>query len=160
MANHKEINRRHFLKTAAATTAFNPDLVSTAVSDPTKITGDKDQLTSFLDQWNAAYRGPASLESTSGYGDVAKAAQGAGSRAGQLESTGGRQQLIQDEFGVYGQGNKGLDEALLQQSSFFPKVQEQGKEFRSIQDYLASQSKGISAQAREAKAATDAVSLG
>jgi|GEM_PF-4568537 len=86
----------------AGTLGFNEALVSQAVSDPTQVTGDEGQFQDFLNQWNAAYRGPQSFAGSQSYGGAAKAAHAAGEKAAQLGSTGGRQQLIQDEFGVYG----------------------------------------------------------
>lgn len=141
---------------AANTIDYNPGIVSEALADPTKITGAQDKLGSFQKQWNAAYKGPESFESTEQYGQAANAVNQAKEKQAQVESTGGRQQLLQDEFGVYGQGNKGLDEALLQQSSYFPKVQEQGKQFGTIQDYLGQQAGTVNTKAQQAKDTTNA----
>ncbi len=138
----------------AGTLKADPNIISSAAADPTKVASDEDQFNQFLKQWTAAYKGPSSFEGSQQYGAAAKAAQTASERAAQLGTTGGRQQLIQEEFGVYGQGKKGLDEALLQQSSYFPKIGEQAKGFRSIQDYLASQSADIGRQAQQAKETT------
>lgn len=140
----------------AGTIGFDESLISSALADPTKVASDEGQFEDFLAQWNAAYKGPESFEGSTQYGQAAKAAQAAQSTATQLGTTGGRQQLIQDKFGVYGRGKKGLDEALLQQSSFFPKTQEQAKGFRTLQDYLASQSETVGTDVQAAKAATEA----
>lgn len=138
----------------AGTIGFDQGLVSTALADPTKVAGDEAQFTKFLEQWNAAYKGPESFEGSTQYSQAAKAAQDAASKATQLGTTGGRQQIIQDEFGVYGRGKKGLDEALLQQSSYFPKVQEQVKGFQTIQDYLQQQSGEVGTAAQKARETT------
>lgn len=140
----------------AGTFNYNPDLTNTALKDPTKITKDPNQLEAFNKQWNAQYSGPQSFETSSNYGDATSAANNAGQIKGELGTTGGREQLIGDQFGVYGQGNKGLDQALLQSSSYFPKVQEQEKKFGSVQDYLKQQSDTTNAQATKAAAVSAA----
>lgn len=138
----------------AGTTAFDQGLVSNAVADPTKITGDADLFNKFTNQWNAAYKGPESFEASNQYGEAVDTANKAKEKQAQVESTGGRQQLLQDEFGVYGQGNKGLDEALLQQSSYFPKVQEQAKQFGTVQDYLGQKAQDVNTAAQQARDTT------
>lgn len=140
---------------SAGSTGFDSNLVSKAVSTPTEITKSPDNLNKFLGQWNAAYKGPSSLEESNNYAPVATAANEAKSKAEQLKSTGGQQQLLQDQFNVYGQGNKGLDQAILQTSSYYPKVQEQAKTFGSIQDYLGQQSQNVAAKAEEARKSTE-----
>jgi len=139
----------------ANTIGFNADLVSRAATDPTKVTGNEDQFDQFMKQWNASYQGPQSFETSDKFSEAAKAAQTAADKAVQTGSTGGRQQLLQDEFGVYGQGNKGLDEALLQQSSYFPAIGEKAKELISLQDYLKSQASDVTSKAKEAKGITE-----
>lgn len=140
---------------ASNTIGLDQDLLSRTLTDPTKVANDANDYDKFTKQWNAAYAGPQSFETSNTYADAAKATQAAKDKATQLSSTGGRQQLIQDEFGVYGQGNKGLDEALLQQSSYFPQVQEKAKDFGSIQDYLNTQSQDINQAAKTAKDTTE-----
>lgn len=140
---------------ASGIVGFDEGLVSTAAKDPTKIAGDEDQYNKFMQQWNAQYKGPQSFENTDQYTEAAKAAQAAKDKATQVQSTGGRQQMIQDEFGVYGAGNKGLDEALLQQSSSFGDVGTKAKELTSLQDYLSSKSQDIQGKAQAAKATTE-----
>lgn len=140
---------------AANTIGFDEGLVSKAASDPTKVAGDEAQFEQFMKQWNAAYTGPQSFEATDKFTDAAKAAQAAKDKATQVESTGGRQQMLQDEFNVYGAGNKGLDEALIQQSSSFGDVGTKAKELSSLQDYLKTQSGDVAAKAQEAKATTE-----
>lgn len=125
---------------------YDPNLVSQIGSDPSKIANDPNQLANYMKQANASYSGPQSFETSDNYGTAASALNNANQIKGELGTTGGREQLIQDQFGVYGQGNKGLDQALLQSSSAFPKVQEQEKQFGSIQDYLNQQSAGLNSQ--------------
>lgn len=134
---------------------FDEGLVSQAAKDPTKVAGDEAQYNKFMQQWGAEYKGPQSFEQTSAYDQAAKAAQAAKSKAEQVETVGGRQQAIQDEFKVYGQGNKGLDEALLQQSSSFGKVGQKANELRSLQDYLGTKSKEVGTEAQKARATTE-----
>lgn len=133
---------------------YDPNLVTTALNDPTQVAGNTDQLGSFLKQWNAAYSGPQSFEASSSYTPAITAANEAASKKAQAETTGGQQQLIQDQFGVYGQGNKALDQTLLQNSSAFPEVQNQAKEFGNIQNYLSNQAKDVNAAATKAKETT------
>lgn len=132
----------------------NPFLTSRAAFDPTGVTGDKTNRENFEAQWNAAYRGPMSFEESKSYGDATKAVADSNTKAEQLKSVGGQQQLLQDEFGVYGQGNKGLDQALLQESSYYPKVQEKGKEFGGLSEYLKSQGSTLAPKVEQAKATT------
>jgi len=139
---------------AANTIGADTGLISEAASDPTKIASSDDKMASFMKQWNAEYKGPQSFEQTSEYDKAAKAAQEAKSTSELTGTTGGRQQLLQDEFKVYGQGNKGLDEALLQQSSYFPVIGEKAKELSSLQDYLSTKSKDLSSAAETAKNTT------
>ena len=135
--------------------AFDSNIVNTAVNDPTKVANDPGQLDSFLKQWNASYKGPESFEASTSYGTAADAATKANEKGEQLKTAGGQQQLLQDEYGVYGQGNKGLDQALLQTSSSYPKVQDQAKEFGTIQDYLRQQAGDVNAAAKTAKTTTE-----
>jgi len=138
----------------ANTINYDASLVNRAATDPTKVTGDSGQLDSFLKQWNAAYKGPDSFESSANYGTAANAATKANEKAEQLKTAGGQQQLLQDEYGVYGQGNKGLDQALLQTSSYFPKVQDQAKEFGGIQNYLSKNAADVNSLVPGAKNTT------
>lgn len=141
---------------ANSTVSYDPNLTQTALSHPTDVTNSPDQLNSFLKQWNAEYSGPASFEASSNYGKAADAATEAGQKQAELGSVGGQQQLIQDQFGVYGQGNKGLDQAVLQNSSFYPKVQNQAGTFQNVQDYLGQQATDVNAATNAAKTSTDA----
>lgn len=135
----------------AGTTAYNPTLINEAKTTPTAVAGNEQKLNDFLKQWNASYTGPSTFENTTQYTDAAKAAQEANAKSEQLKTTGGREQLIQDTFNVYGQGNKGLDQALLESSSAFPTIQQQIQpQFASMKDYLASQSGNVNAAATKA----------
>lgn len=139
----------------AGTAKENPFLTARAATDPNAVAKDKGQTDAFMNQWNAAYRGPESFEASNAYGEAANATAKANEKKEQLKSVGGRQQLVQDEFGVYGQGNRGLDEALLQTSSFFPQVQAQEKQFGALQDYLKNQSLNLAPDVSAAKAASE-----
>lgn len=137
------------------TVNYNTDLVNEAKNDPTKVANDENKSNDFLKQWNAQYSGPQNFETSNNYTGASEAANQANEIKGQLGSVGGREQLIQNQFGVYGQGNKGLDQALLQTSSYFPQVQGKESQFGSIQDYLNQQSKDLSDKAQQAQKATD-----
>lgn len=140
---------------ASNTIGANTDLINTAKIDPTKVANDESQYNDFMKQWNASYKGPDSFEATDKYTDAAKAAQAAKDKATQAGSVGGRQQLLQDDFGVYGAGNKGLDEALIQQSSSFGDIGTKAQELNSLQDYLKGKSGEVAGKAQEAKATTE-----
>lgn len=138
---------------ATGSTSFDSGLVNKAVADPTSVVNNSGDLNSFLKQWNAAYTGPSSFENSTNYAPATAAANDATTKQTELGTVGGQQQLLQDQFGVYGQGNKGLDQAILQNSSYFPQVQDQGKQFGTVQDYLGQQASDVDAAAT--KAATD-----
>lgn len=135
---------------------FDPGLVQKAKSNPVEVANDGSMLQKFLSQWNAEYKGPSSFESSASYTKAADAATKGKEKQEQIKTAGGQQQLFQDEFGVYGQGNKGLDQALLQTSSYFPEVQAQSSNFGNLQDYLAGQSTRVGQDASQAKTVTDA----
>lgn len=140
----------------AGTTPFNADLVNKAASDPTKVTGNPNDLNSFLKQWNASYTGPSSFENSANYAPATAAVTEAATKQTEAGTTGGQQQLLQDEFGVYGQGNKGLDQNLIQNSAANPAIQAQTKQFGALPDYLKNAATPINAQATKAAADTAA----
>lgn len=133
----------------------NTYLTARAASDPWSVSRDKGLTDSFMSQWNATYAGPSSFEESESYSKGADAVQKANEKKEQLKSVGGRQQLVQDEFGVYGQGNRGLDEALLQTSSAFPKVQQQEKEFGGLQDYFKTKGAELAPTIADARTTAD-----
>lgn len=135
---------------------YDGSLVNKAKTDPNAVASNSNDLNSFLKQWNASYAGPSSFESSDQYSQAAQAANDANTKQQELSTTGGREQLIGDQFGVYGQGNKGLDQAVLQSSSYFPQVQQQEQGFKSIQDYLGNTANTVNDAALSAKATTDA----
>lgn len=138
----------------AGSTNYDSGLVNTAVSDPTKITGNPDQLSSFLKQWNASYSGPSSFENSANYAPAQAAASEATGLGTEEATTGGQQQILHDQFGVYGQGNQGLDQAVLQNSSYFPKVQQQASDFQTIPTYLTNAAAPVDTAATTAAANT------
>lgn len=140
----------------AGTTAFNPTVVNAAVKDPTKVANDPAQLQSFLKQWNAAYTGPSTFESSPEYSVAAKAAADAKTKSEQVGEASGRKQILQDEFGVYGQGNKGLDHTLLQNSDEFSGIQDLGKNFASLPDYFTNQAKDVDTATQKGQETTAA----
>ena len=140
----------------SGTTNYDAGLVNQAVSDPTKITGNPDQLSSFLKQWNAAYTGPSSFEASTNYAPAQAASSEAQNFGTEESTTGGQQQILHDQFGVYGQGNQGLDQAVLQNSSYFPKVQQQASDFQTIPTYLSNAAAPLDTAATNAAANTAA----
>lgn len=140
----------------AGTVNYDSGLVNTAKSDPTAVTNNSTDLNSFLNQWNAFYGGPQSFETSDQYAPATAAATDATTKSQEVADTGGREQLIGDQFGVQGQGNQGLDQAVLQNSSYFPQVQQQGQSLGSLQDYLNNTATGLDAAATTGQAVTDA----
>lgn len=140
----------------AGATAYDPTLVNKAFNAPTAVANDPNQLQSFLKQWNASYTGPASFEATDDYNKANAAATDAQTHATEVADAGGRKQILQDDFGVYGQGNKGLDHTLLQNSDNFGDVLATGKNLASLPDYLASKASDVDATATKAAADTAA----
>lgn len=147
----------------AATVSYDSGLVNNAVKDPTSVANDPNQLQKFLGQWNAAYTGPSSFESSDSYTSAAKANEDAKTKAAEIGDAGGRKQILQDEFGVYGQGNKGLDHTLLQNADNFGDVLDTGKQFASLPDYFAKQAadvNNVTKTAADTTAATKANAQG
>lgn len=140
----------------AGTVNYDSGLVNTAKSDPNSVANNSTNLNSFLNQWNASYGGPQSFETSDQYAPATTAATDATTKSQELADTGGREQLIGDQFGVQGQGNQGLDQAVLQNSSYFPKVQQQGQNLGSLQDYLTNTASNVDAAATTGQAVTDA----
>lgn len=140
----------------AGTTAFDSNLSQTAVKDPTKITGDPNMMTNFLKQYNAEYTGPNSFEGSTNYTDAAAANNEATQKAGQLASTGGRKQLLRDQFGNTTAGGSTLDQGILHNSSAEATIQDQGKQFAGVSDYLNSQATDVNAAAKSAADTTAA----
>jgi hypothetical protein len=138
---------------AAGSTPYNEVLVNEAVKTPTSVANDPGKLQSFLSQWNAAYTGPSTFETSTAYNPAAQAVNEAKTKAGQLTSTGGREQLIGDQFNVYGAGNKGLDQAILQQAPQYENIQNLAPQFTGLQDYLTQQAANVNATVDPAKAA-------
>jgi len=138
----------------SGTVNFNPALANEAATAPTKITSSPSDLQSFLGQYNASYTGPSSLETSTGYTGAANALTEAQGKAAETATPGGQQQILSDQFGVYGQGNKNLDQALLSQSSANPQLQDLTKQFGGVQDYLNAASANVSNAATQGQKTT------
>lgn len=138
----------------AGTINYNPDIVNKAQNDPASVANNPGDINSFLKQWNASYSGPSSLEASTSYEGAAGAANDASQKAEQLKTSGGRETLIKDQFGNNSDANTALDQGLLQNSDSFSTVQDAAPAFKSIQDYLGSQSQAVAAQAEKAAADT------
>jgi hypothetical protein len=137
-------------------TAFNPEIVSTAATKPTEITQSPERLQDFMKQWNAAYTGPTSFETSESYTPAAEAAAKGKEISEEIKTPGGRTQLLQNQFGVYGAGNQALDTSLLGQAANYGQIQQLAPQFASLQDYLTQQSQGLSGQVQQAQATTQA----
>lgn len=123
----------------AATPKYDSSVVSKAFSNPT----DQTNIANYLGQANASYNGPSSFESSDQYTPAITAANEANQYATELGTTGGREQLLQDKYNVYGQGNKGLDQTLLQNSSAYPNIPPLKQSFQSVNDYLKAASDNV-----------------
>ncbi len=140
----------------AGTVNANPGLISEALKTPALVANDAGKLAEFQKEYNAQYSGPSSFESSDQYAPAASAVNAATQTGTELGSTGGREQILQDTFGVYGQGNKGLDQTLLQNSSAYPNIPPLEKSFQSVQDYLKAASANTNAAATNAAKTTEA----
>jgi len=140
----------------SGTVKQNTDLTNEALKTPTAVTGDAGKLAEFQKEYNAQYSGPSSLESSDQYENASKAANEASQTGEELKTTGGREQILQDKFGVYGQGNKGLDQGLLQNSSAYSNVAPLQQGFQSVQDYLKAASGSTADAAKQARETTEA----
>jgi hypothetical protein len=138
----------------SGTTAFNPELAKSAVETPTEITSSPDKLQDFLGQWNATYKGPTSFETTESYTPAAEAAAKAKEISGEITTPGGRNQLLQNQFGVYGAGNQALDTSLLSTAENYGDIQQLAPQFASLQDYLGQKSTGLGTAAQQAQETT------
>lgn len=144
----------------SGTVSAQPGLAQEAKTTPTLVTSDADKLAQFQKEYNAEYTGPQSFEASDQYTTAANAANTATQTGAELGSTGGRQQLLQDVFGVYGQGNKGLDQTLLQNSSAYTGVAPLAQSFQSVNDYLKAAANQTNQQATQGQATTQATKAG
>jgi hypothetical protein len=140
----------------SGTTAFKPEIAKLAIDKPTDITSSPAKLQDFLGQWNASYTGPTSFESSKSYTPASEAVTKAKETSEQIKTPGGRNQLLQNQFGVYGAGNQALDTSLLGTASNYQNIQDIGKQFGSLQDYLGQKSAGLSGAAQKAQETTQA----
>lgn len=127
----------------AGTPQYSSDTVKNLFANPS----DAANLSNYENQANAQYTGPTSFEASDQYGNAANASNTATQTGAELGSTGGREQLLQDQFGVYGQGNKGLDQTLLQNSSAYSGIPQLAQNFNSIQNYLTAAANPINTTA-------------
>lgn len=127
----------------AAIPSYTSNTVKNLFSNPT----DTNNVANYEKQANAEYTGPTSFESSDQYTNAANATNTASQIGTELGSTGGREQLLQDRFGVYGQGNKGLDQTLLQNSSAYSNIPPLAQNFKSVQDYLTAAANPINSTA-------------
>lgn len=138
----------------SGTTAFNPNIAKTAVEKPTELTSSPERLQDFLGQWNATYTGPTSFESTESYTPAAEAVTKAKEIGENIKTPGGRTQLLQNQFGVYGAGNQALDTSLLSTAENYGNIQQLAPQFTGLQDYLGQKSAGLSGAAQQAQQTT------
>ncbi len=120
----------------AGTVNSDSGLVNDAANNPTSVANDPNRLSDWMKQYNAAYAGPSSFENSDVYSQASSAANEAKQKGELVKDTGGREQLLQDEFNDYGQGNRGLDQALLQNSGRSADIQAFAPKFAGVGDYL------------------------
>lgn len=140
-------------------TAYDPNLVNSALSDPTQFVGNPENLANWQKQYSAAYTGPTAFENTAGYGKAATAANKAGQTA-QLGTTGGGYtQLLNQVEKNPTAGKTALDKSLIQYDpNASQTVQTALNSFKGIGDYLKGKSIDIGQQATDAAKTTNTAS--
>lgn len=132
-------------------TAYDPNLVNSAVSNPSGFAADPNNLAAWQKQYSAAYTGPTSFETSAGYGKAADAANKAGQTYQMGQTGGGYSQLLNQIEKNPTVGKTALDKSLIQAD---PNAQQtvQGalSPFKGIQDYVSGKSAEIGKQASDA----------
>lgn len=132
-------------------TAYDQNLVNSAVADPSKFVSDPNNLAAWQKQYAAQYTGPTSFETSAGYGQAADAANKAGQTYQLGQTGGGYSQLLNQIEKNSTAGKTALDKSLIQAD---PNSQQtiQGAltPFKGISDYVSGKSADIGKQATEA----------
>lgn len=138
-----------------ATTAYDPNLIDRATSNSSPFVADPNNLAAWQKQYNAAYTGPTSFETSAGYGQAANAANKAAQTYQLGQTGGGYTQLLNQIEKNPTAGRTALDKSLIQAD---PNSQQtiQGalSPFKGIQDYVSGKSAEIGKQATEAAKTT------
>lgn len=104
-------------KADEASTQYDPNLVNSAISDPTSFVSDQGNVDKFKKQKDASYQGPNSLADAGNlYGQAYGQTRKAADTAEAAGTEGGRFALLGNYFGRpdYKQGEKSLDNLLIQ----------------------------------------------
>jgi hypothetical protein len=145
------------------TTKYNPDLVNSAISDPSNFVSDPSKINAFATQRDAAYKGPSSLTDTSDlYNNAYGSVQNASQNAQNAQTDGGKQALLQQYYGRpdYGSGQQSLDMSLLNSNpsttSKFSNIADQATQLKSgWNDYMNGLGKYATQGATDTKTAHD-----
>lgn len=133
------------------TTAYDPNLVNSAVANPSQFVADPNNLAAWQKQYAAQYTGPTAFENTAGYGQAANAANKANQTYQLGQSGGGYSQLLNQIEKNPTVGRTALDKALIQSDPNAQKtIQEAINPFKGVGDYLTGKSADINKQATEA----------
>lgn len=137
--------------------AANKDVVDQAAADPTKFAQDQNNLTAFRDQFNNAYTGPQTYESTGGYGDTLGKVQKATTQANLLKSEGGLQSYLQGQAKNPAQSLSTLDALLLRgDPAARQKVQDAAGQFGTLNDTFGQSVTGANQSVQAAQDAAQA----
>lgn len=137
------------------TVNYDPNMVSSAVSNPAEFVKNPTNLSSFTAQRDATYKGPGSFEDTSYYGDAAKAAAKASDTYNAGKSASGFSGLLNQVSKNPTAGRNALDVGLLQTDpASAAKINAALDPFKDISGYLAGKSSEINKGAESAKKAT------
>lgn len=135
----------------SGSTAFDQNLVNSAVASPSQFVNDPNNLAAWQKQYNATYTGPAAFEQAPGYAQAATAANKANQTYQLGQTGGGYTKLLNQIEKNPTAGRTALDKALIQSD---PNAQNtiQGalSPFKGIQDYVSGKSAEIGKQATEA----------
>lgn len=139
----------------AGSTAYDPNLVNSAVSDPSKFVQDPNNLAAWQKQYTAAYTGPTAFETSAGYGKAADAANRAKQTYQLGQTGGGYTQLLNQIEKNPTTGKTALDKSLIQADpNAGQTIQNALSPFKGIQDYLSGKATDINKQATDAAAST------
>lgn len=136
-------------------TAYDPNLVNSAISNPSQFVADPNNLAAWQKQYSAAYTGPTAFESSEGYGKAADAGNKAQQTYQLGQTGGGYTQLLNQVEKNPTAGKTALDKSLIQYDpNAAGTVQTALNPFKNLQDYLAGKSAEIGQQAAGAATST------
>lgn len=141
----------------AGYTPANQGAVDNFTKDPTAVAADPNATNAFESQLTDAYKGPASFESSSQYGDAAGKVQAGQSLASQVTSPGGISSYLQSQNPNETQGMATLDSSLVQgDPTANASIQAAAQPFNGLNDYLTSATTAADAGVTRAQQAAQA----